>query len=147
MKSMQRPQVFIILILLLTVSCNLKPTAHQERNDSLKTECNIDTTEKQFVGESSAKQTLERFLNDSTVNLLRGKVLIKDKQQLISIAEPILFGIYGKGRIIAQKPYEIYLLGDYWVMMGTLKKNYLGGTFNLVMNRKTAEIIGIYHDK
>jgi hypothetical protein len=32
-------------------------------------------------------------------------------------------------------------------MMGTLPKGSLGGTFSIVVNRKTCEILGISHGK
>jgi hypothetical protein len=78
------------------MSCNHKSTTNQNENKQQNKEPIFDTTNKQFAGIDFAKKKLDGFLNDSTTNLLRKHILIQDRQQLISIAEPILFGIYGK---------------------------------------------------
>jgi len=74
--------------------------------------------------------------------------------------EPILFQIFREKTIINERPYEAYLFDDYWVMMGTMKAlpppvllsngtqrvaMQCGGTFTIVINRRTCEIIGITH--
>jgi len=65
----------------------------------------------------------------------------------ISVAEPILFSIYGKDNITKQRPYEIYFIDNYWVIAGTLPKGYLGGTFLIIIDSKDSEIIRITHGK
>lgn len=99
------------------------------------------------MGEINSKTQLDIFLKDSTTNLLNGKTLIADKQTLINITEPILFKIYGKENIIEQRPYEIYLFDDYWIMSGTIPQNMVGGTFTIALNKKTCKVIGITHGK
>ena len=100
-----------------------------------------------FIGKEWGKKVLDKYLTDTSANLLRNSILIQDTSTLISIAEPILFDIYGKNHIINEKPYEIYLYGDYWLMMGTLPIGWEGGTFSIVINRKTCEVMGISHGK
>jgi hypothetical protein len=100
-----------------------------------------------FLGKDFAKTELEKFINDPKSNISKGRILITNKEMLISIAEPILFEIYGKEDIIDERPYEIYLFDDYWYMTGTLPKNMKGGTFSIVINRKTCEVVGISHGK
>ena len=147
MKKLQIFQLSTFIILLLTVSCNHKATTNQNEKNQQTNEFILDTTDKQFAGKDFAKKELDRFLNDSTSNLLRGHILIQDRQQLISIAEPILFRIYGKEKILNERPYEIYLFEDCWVMMGTLKKESKGGNFSFAINRITGEVKGICHWK
>jgi hypothetical protein len=115
--------------------------------DDLDSFVAIDSLNRLYSGEVIAKQELDKFLEDSTANLLRKEILIKDKRKLISVVEPILFDVYGKQKILEERPYEIYLFGDYWIMMGTLPNGMKGGTFTIVINRRTCEVKGISHGK
>jgi hypothetical protein len=75
------------------------------------------------------------------------KLIIKDSVTAIKIAQPILFDIYGKENIEKQKPFEIYLLENYWVISGTLPEDYLGGTFLIIIDARNSQIIKITHGK
>ena len=96
-----------------------------------------------------ARQELESALDDNSKNnYIDGKtVIIKNSLTAISVAEPILFGIYGKENIVEQKPYEIYLIDNYWIIIGTLPKNYMGGTFLIIIDSRDSKIIKITHGK
>jgi len=63
------------------------------------------------------------------------------------VPEPILFSIYGKGNITKQRPYEIYFIDNHWVIIGTLPKDYLGGTFLIIIDSKDSKIIRITYGK
>ena len=101
------------------------------------------------LGNSYAIQELKSALNDKGQhNVTDNKiVIIKDSLTAINVAEPILFSIYGKDNITKQRPYEIYFIDNYWVIMGTLPKNYLGGTFLIIIDSKDSKIIRITHGK
>jgi hypothetical protein len=103
------------LFLLTNQSCN-----RTSNNNSAIRESGIKERKHNVLGEKIAKEELDRFLKDSSCNLFKGEVLIKDEQTLIKIAEPILFNIYGEIQIVSERPYETYLFDDYWLMMGTL---------------------------
>jgi hypothetical protein len=128
--------------------------------------CSRDSLGRIFVGKEIAQKYLSRFISNpaaktySDPDFLKGRILIKDEKTLISIAEPILFQIFGEKNILSEKPYETYLFDDYWIMRGTMKalpppvllsngalritvQN--GGTFTIVVNSKTCEIIGLTH--
>jgi hypothetical protein len=147
MKLISIDKIVLILGILIFVSCNKSQRTGYYINDTLDKIEKIDTVNRVFVGSEYAKIELEGFLKDSAVNLFRDNILINSKKELISFAEPILFKIYGKGNIRSERPYEVYLFGDNWIMMGTLPIGSLGGTFSIVINRKTCEIIGITHGK
>lgn len=81
-------------------------------------------------------------------NLLKSYgLIISDSLMAIKIAEPILFKIYGEKNILFQKPYKSYLINDYWVICGSLPKNFLGGTFSIIIDARNARILWIMHDK
>ncbi len=71
--------------------------------------------------------------------------MIKDEKQFIKIIEPILFDIYGKDRIIDERPYEVYFAKNYWIISGTLTPCVEGGVFMAIMDARNCEIIRIEH--
>jgi len=101
------------------------------------------------LGKENAKEELKIALSKKPQhNVVNNKtIIIKDSVTAIKIAEPILFNIYGKQNIEKQKPYEIYLLENYWVISGTLPENYLGGTFLIIIDARNSQIIKITHGK
>jgi NTF2 fold immunity protein len=105
-----------------------------------------------LLGESHAREELKNTLSDKTLhNVLNyEEVIIKDSKSAINIAESIVFGIYGKDNIVAQKPYEAYLIDDYWVISGTspkFPKGMRGGNFMIIMDARDCKVIRITHGK
>ncbi len=75
-------------------------------------------------------------------------LLIKDKQGLISYAEPILFKTYGKEEIISEKPYIISFKNGIWIMDGTLPSPFtIGGTFHIEIKAKDGKVVKLVHYK
>lgn len=109
--------------------------------------CNNITHRK--LGIEVAKEELERALADTTklVILEKNELLIKEENTAISVAEPILFEIYGKSKIEDEKPYEAYLINNYWVIRGTLNRFSLGGTFSIIIDARNSKVIEIIHYK
>ncbi|GAA3739256.1 MULTISPECIES: YbbC/YhhH family protein [Flavobacterium] len=101
------------------------------------------------LGVENANEELKIALSKkSQHNVIdNNKLVIKDSATVIKIVEPILFDIYGKEKIEKQRPYEIYLLENYWVISGTLPENYVGGTFLIIIDARNSKIIKITHGK
>lgn len=134
-------------ILIGLISILFSSYCYSQRNAKSPFEYSKDSIGRTFLGKGIARQELTKFIKNKNANLLEGRILIKNKEMLISIVEPILFEIYGKENIISERPYEVFLFDDYWLMMGTLPTNMLGGNFTIAINRKTCGIIGISHGK
>jgi hypothetical protein len=100
-------------------------------------------------GETYARKELKVALSDSAIhNVISAKsLIIKDKETAVNVAEPILFDTYGKGNIRKQRPYEIYLVDNFWVISGTLPKGYSGGTFLIIIDATNSKIIRLTHSK
>ena len=98
---------------------------------------------------SYAEQQLHSALTDTTQhNVIDNKTaIIKDSLTAINIAESLLFNIYGKDNIIRQRPYETYLIDNYWIISGTLPDGYLGGTFLIIIDARNSRVIRITHGK
>jgi hypothetical protein len=101
------------------------------------------------VGKENAQKELDIALsNEVQHNFVdNNTILIKDSTTAVQIAEPILFSIYKRKNIESQKPYEIYLLENHWVISGTLPKDSLGGTFLIIIDAKNSRIIKITHGR
>ena len=101
------------------------------------------------LGKSYAENELKLALSKETQHNVidNKKVIIKDSSTAIKIAEPILFSIYGKENIESQKPYESYLIENYWVIAGTLPKDMLGGTFLIIIDARNSKVLKITHGK
>ncbi|MGK0236185.1 MAG: hypothetical protein ACI9EK_002733 [Psychroserpens sp.] len=94
-----------------------------------------------------AKSELKEALSSKNEKQILVEQVIADKETAITIAETILFKIYGKNNIISQRPYEINKFDEYWVLNGTLPKNMKGGTFLIILNSTNGQIIKLTHGK
>ena len=101
------------------------------------------------MGKSFAEKELTYSLkNRIGQNIVDNEnIIIKDSVTAINMMEPILFKFYGKSNIENEKPFETYLIENYWVIMGTLPKGSKGGTFTVVLDAKNGEIIRLTHGK
>ncbi|MDX1936824.1 MAG: NTF2 fold immunity protein [Flavihumibacter sp.] len=101
------------------------------------------------MGEANARNELKVALSDTTIHnvLSVNSLIIKNKETAINVVEPILFALYSKDNIIKQRPYETYLIDNYWVVSGTLPKGYLGGTFLIIVDATNSKIIRLTHGK
>lgn len=103
----------------------------------------------QRLGKENAENELKGALNGgSQHNVVNYKeLLIKNENTAIQIAEPILSDIYGESHIKDQKPYEAYLIDNYWVINGTLPIGMLGGTFVIIIDARNSKVLKINHYK
>ncbi len=114
----------------------------------------MSACEQQYVEDNQQEKSIgEKKLNDALTdstghNCVDNKrIIIKNEETAISVVEPILFSIYGKENIINQRPYRTSNVKDYWIIEGTLPKDYLGGTFLIIIDSRNGEIIKITHGK
>ena len=100
------------------------------------------------IGREMAKNELQLALKDTLRPVVSsGKLLIPTSSVAIQIAEPILFQIYGKKQIVSERPYESYLIGHCWIILGTLPKDSDGGTFQIVVDARNSKVIQVTHGK
>ena len=52
-----------------------------------------------------------------------------------------------KENIEKQKPYEIFLIDNHWILSGTLPTNKDGGTFLIIIDARNSKVIKITHGK
>ena len=111
--------------------------------------CGQNSNSRSQLGKISAEKELKLALTDKTLHNVvdHKKIIIKDETTAVTIAESILFCIYGKEKITKQRPYEIYNIDNYWIIYGTLPKGYVGGTFLIIIDSRDSKIIKITHGK
>ena len=98
--------------------------------------------------EVSEKELKEALSNQTQHNVVdNNRLLLSDEKTAVSVAEPILFNIYGESSIKKQQPYESYLVDNHWVIKGTLPEGYAGGTFLIILDARNAQILKITHGK
>lgn len=126
----------IIMVLTMLVACDTsnKPSSNKGRL---------------IMGKVHAEGELQLALSEENEVITNNpsEVLIKDSITATTIAESILFGVYGQENIKSQRPYETYLIKSYWVISGTLPKGYKGGTFLLILDSRNSKVIKITHSK
>lgn len=105
---------------------------------------------------ASGQENGKLYFNDKNSKALVKKALkkghrffltspITSPEAAITLVEPLLFKVYGKKNIISQKPYHIYSNDLNWFIYGDLPEGYMGGTFNVIINKETGEVIKLIH--
>jgi hypothetical protein len=103
--------------------------------------------ERLYLGKEYAEAFLRAAMSGQEFNLVGRYPLVPDERTAISIAEAVLFNIYGEENIRDKAPYEAHRIEGYWLVFGTLAKNHRGGTFKIIIEAETAHILLIGHDK
>lgn len=111
--------------------------------------CEESSSKRTVLSRLNAQQQLKLALSKSEQHKFIDSriVIIKDSLTAISIAEPILFSLYGKEKISSQRPYNVYRIEKYWVLSGTMLQNQVGGTFFIIINAKDSKVISVTHGK
>ena len=98
------------------------------------------------LGKIFATQQLHELL-DGKVQPFTWDTLVKNSSTAIAMVEPLLFDIFGKSQIIAERPYEVYQIDGFWYLSGTIPKGSKGGGFEIIVNAKDGKIIRLTHYK
>ena len=124
-------KIRIILIIGLLISTNIQAQEYEKNANDLK----------------HAKQLLQYALKNKSDRIDMKFKLIPKKENAINYAEIILFELYGKENIESEKPYQIHLIKDYWIMTGSLPKGMKGGVFELVFDSWNGKVLILEHGK
>ena len=75
------------------------------------------------------------------------KGFVPNERIAIRVAEVILDEIYGAEAIAAQKPLTAKLVGDTWVVNGSMPANAKGGVATIEIEKQSAKILRVSHGK
>jgi len=98
------------------------------------------------LGQAHAQQQVKQAVTD-TAKLAFPTRLLPTQATAVCVAEPILFGLYGKRNITRERPYEVYLVDGSWYIAGTLPKGYRGGVFEIIISAKDSKVIFLAHGR
>jgi hypothetical protein len=96
---------------------------------------------------NAAAAAINDVRTDTSLGLLRNEELLPNEEVAIAVAEPILFNIYGKERIMEERPYKTIRSGEHWVIEGHLDDDMLGGVFEIILSSKDGRVMKISHGK
>ncbi|WP_354576931.1 NTF2 fold immunity protein [Hymenobacter sp. UYP22] len=100
------------------------------------------------LGREIAREELQEALQKQVaINVSTVTQALPDSAAAVRVAEPILFRTYGQKNIVHERPYEVYLIDKYWVLMGTLPKDSDGGVFTIILNSQDSRVIELTHGK
>ena len=103
--------------------------------------------EKYSHSRTYAEKQLEiALLNNADRNRMTEK-LFPTEEIAVKYAELVLFKKFGEELIEFEKPYRIFFIDDYWIIMGTLPKGYKGGVFHIIFDSVNGQVKRIYHTK
>jgi len=111
------------------------------------TQIQAQNSDRRVMGKEYAEKHLMLALQNNADRTKMNEKLILTKTNAIKYAELILFEKYNKDNIEFQKPYQVYLIDDYWIIYGTLPKKYLGGVFSIVFDSWNGRILRLTHGK
>ncbi|WP_157807295.1 NTF2 fold immunity protein [Hymenobacter chitinivorans] len=94
------------------------------------------------LGEEVARQ---RVAQARLPKLAGASAAAPDTATALAVAEKVAFREFGRKNIIAQRPYEAYLVDGYWCISGTLPWGYEGGTFVVLLNAATYQVAKVSH--
>lgn len=110
--------------------------------------CQSDKSKEESATKWANKEVEAALTETNKHNYIDYKnIIIKDKETAISIAELVLFDIYGKENIIEQRPYRVENSHGFWILQGTLEPETLGGVFMIIIDSKNGEVVKITHGK
>ena len=127
---------YAIIIFLMTSTLVFSQNAEQKR--------------KVMLGRRWAEVQLKKALNEKNdAKIIIGEKAkpLNDSVAAVEAAEKILFKTYGKENIEKQKPYQIYLINNYWILFGSLPEDSLGGTFLIILDKRDSRVLKMEHGK
>ena len=72
---------------------------------------------------------------------------VPDELTAVNIGLAVLVPIYGRQPIESQKPFKAALVGDIWVVSGTMTSKSVGGLAEIDISKRTGKILRVTHGK
>ncbi|SHH85586.1 NTF2 fold immunity protein [Chryseolinea serpens] len=95
--------------------------------------------------EKRVREVLMDTSERSWAKVYHNSTLIATAETAVKIAEPILFEVYGKERILSERPYGVHKIGGYWFISGSVPRLSDGGGFEIILDARDAKVMSIVH--
>ena len=101
------------------------------------------TEERKSVDDTSFKSNID------TMGVYgRTNGIVPNAKSAVDIAKAILYSSYGEEKINEEKPFNVELQnGKAWHVFGSLPKGYIGGVFEIWIQKSDGKILCLYHTK
>jgi len=119
---------FVSILILLSIA---PPLLAAQEKDSL------------VITENTSKASVRKALKNSQRIFLKGP--LENCDQVINGAELLLFKVYGRKRILNEKPYHCSSDEIWWHLYGDLPTASLGGVFEVIIGKETKDVMKIIH--
>ncbi len=73
--------------------------------------------------------------------------VVPDTQTAVAVAEAILIPIYGRDKILSERPFQATLEGGVWTVVGTLPPGLLGGVAIVEISKSDGSVRRISHGR
>lgn len=131
-----------VIILHCLVCCEYSPRKTEELEEF------------EFIGNrTDSSKVYEYFTNIhyktniTPISVVENGVL-NNETIAVEVAKIYISNIFGKACLQEEKPYQVVMINDsIWDISGSLPKNALGGTFSIVLDKRTGGVISIMHGK
>jgi len=95
------------------------------------------------ITENTSKASVRKALKNNRRIFLKSPS--ENCDQVINGAELLLFKVYGRKRILNEKPYHCSSDEIWWHLYGDLPTGSLGGVFEVIIGKETKEVMKIIH--
>ena len=119
---------FVSILILLSIA---PPLLAAQEKDSL------------VITENTSKASVRKALKNNHRIFLKSPS--ENCDQVINGAELLLFKVYGRKRILNEKPYHCSSDEIWWHLYGDLPTGSLGGVFEVIIGKETKEVMKIIH--
>lgn len=83
----------------------------------------------------------------SKIGVIPKNGFVPDPKTAEKLAEALLIPVYGEKNIKRQKPFDISLKEGIWYVRGSLPKGHFGGTAEILISKRNAQVLYMYHDR
>jgi hypothetical protein len=73
--------------------------------------------------------------------------IVPDEITAVKIAEAVFAPIFGAEEVAKFRPYHAQLKDGFWTVYGTLQEGSLGGTPELIISKKDARVVEVWHSQ
>jgi hypothetical protein len=114
--------------------------------------CSAKASSQLIKEPKAASNSIEQELKTAKANekqdyiLWDKKLVLPNKDVAIKVAEPILFAIYGEKNILQQKPYNVSLRENKWIITGSIHSEK-GGSFLIILDARNSKVLRVIHGK
>jgi hypothetical protein len=97
------------------------------------------------TSDAEARQVVEQAKKGEHHNVLKHSGAVPTKETAIALAIAVWSPIYGRDQIGKEAPFQAIRVDDCWFVTGSLKKGWVGGTAEAVIEVADGRFLMISH--